>query len=39
MSIEELVNLIKEDIGNYPQLPQTLPILYSKRPSFAKPLL
>jgi len=37
MSLEELINKIREEVGSYPQLPQTLPVLYTKRPSFARP--
>ncbi len=37
MSVEELLKLIAENLGEYPQLPQTLPILYSKRPKIARP--
>ncbi|UXD22509.1 hypothetical protein IPA_05655 [Ignicoccus pacificus DSM 13166] len=37
MTIEELAKKIKEAVGSYPQMPQSLPLLYSKRPKFAKP--
>ncbi len=37
MKVSDLVKRVKEDVGGYPQLPQTLPLLYSKRPKFAKP--
>ena len=37
MSVEDLIKLIVENLGEYPQLPQTLPLLYSKRPKIARP--
>ena len=37
MSLEELISKIREEVGSYPQLPQTLPVLYTKRPAFARP--
>lgn len=37
VSLEEVIRVVSEEVGGYPQLPQTLPILYSKRPKFAKP--
>ncbi|MEM1623534.1 MAG: threonine--tRNA ligase [Sulfolobales archaeon] len=33
MKLEELVELIKKDIGSYPQVPQATPLYLSKRPT------
>ncbi len=37
MAVEDLIKLIVENLGEYPQLPQSLPLLYSKRPKIARP--
>jgi len=37
LRIEDLIERIRIEVGSYPQLPQTLPVLYSKRPTFARP--
>ncbi len=37
VDLDELVKRVMEEVGSYPQLPQTLPMLYSKRPKFARP--
>ncbi|MEM1835989.1 MAG: His/Gly/Thr/Pro-type tRNA ligase C-terminal domain-containing protein, partial [Sulfolobales archaeon] len=33
MKLEELVEVIKKDIGSYPQIPQATPLYLSKRPT------
>ncbi|MEM2080142.1 MAG: His/Gly/Thr/Pro-type tRNA ligase C-terminal domain-containing protein, partial [Nitrososphaerota archaeon] len=33
MKLEELVEVIKKDVGSYPQIPQATPLYLSKRPT------
>ncbi|ALU12529.1 hypothetical protein EYM_04895 [Ignicoccus islandicus DSM 13165] len=37
MSVKELIEVIKEELGEYGQLPQTLPLYYSRRAKIALP--
>ncbi len=38
MNLDQLIETIKEELGEYAQLPQTLPLYYSRRSKIALPL-